>query len=569
MVRSVSNHDEASPLVRMSAVELARAIRARTVSCAEVMATFLDHIGRFNPRVNALISLQDPEALMQQARVRDAQLARGEYLGRLHGLPHAVKDLAYTAGIRTTRGSPLLDSIPDRDSILVERIKAQGAVLIGKSNTAELGLGSQTYNPVFGTTLNAYHLGKTAGGSSGGAAVALALRMVPLADGSDMMGSLRNPAAYNNVFGFRPSHGCVPAAGDELYLDQLSVWGAMGRSVADVALLMSVIAGPDARAPLSGGADPGEFLQPLERSFEGVRIGWLGDLGGYLPFEPGVLELCEAACKVFGTLGCVVETAVLPCSPAALWEAWVTLRHWLIAGELEPLYREPVTRARLKPEARWEVESAADLSAADVYRASAAMRPRASCSSASSTCCCRARSCFPSTRACCGRAPSTASRWTPTTAGWRWWCRPASSAVRCSTCRSGSHPSSCRWACRSSAAVTRTSRCCSSAMPTIRRPAGSAAARRRCFQATEVALRATSTLPRMALEYGHTWWPAATIFSASACDTPWISTASSTVSPKPPPEASPMPTADLTVIDLGMIFICREANSQALPKQAA
>jgi amidase len=372
MVRSVSNHDEASPLVRMSAVELARAIRARTVSCAEVMATFLDHIGRFNPRVNALISLQDPEALMQQARVRDAQLARGEYLGRLHGLPHAVKDLAYTAGIRTTRGSPLLDSIPDRDSILVERIKAQGAVLIGKSNTAELGLGSQTYNPVFGTTLNAYHLGKTAGGSSGGAAVALALRMVPLADGSDMMGSLRNPAAYNNVFGFRPSHGCVPAAGDELYLDQLSVWGAMGRSVADVALLMSVIAGPDARAPLSGGADPGEFLQPLERSFEGVRIGWLGDLGGYLPFEPGVLELCEAACKVFGTLGCVVETAVLPCSPAALWEAWVTLRHWLIAGELEPLYREPVTRARLKPEARWEVESAADLSAADVYRASAA-----------------------------------------------------------------------------------------------------------------------------------------------------------------------------------------------------
>jgi len=368
----VSPHHDASPLVRMSAAELTRAIRARTVSCAEVMATFLDHIGRLNPRVNALVSLQDAEGLMQQARVRDAQLARGDYLGRLHGMPHAVKDLALTAGIRTTFGSPLLDAVPERDSILVERLRAAGAILIGKTNTAELGLGSQTYNPVFGTTLNAYHPGKTAGGSSGGAAVALALRMVPLADGSDMMGSLRNPAAYNNVFGFRPTHGRVPAAGEELFLDPMSTWGAMGRSVTDLAILMSVIAGPDARAPQSAGDDGGEYLQPLERSLAGVRIGWLGDLSGYLPFEPGVLELCAQACRALETLGCVVEEAVLPCSPAALWEAWVTLRHWLVAGELEPLYHEPVTRARLKPEARWEVESAAALSALDVYRASAA-----------------------------------------------------------------------------------------------------------------------------------------------------------------------------------------------------
>ena len=356
----------------MSAVELVRAIRARTVSCAEVMATYLDHIGRLNSRVNALVSLQEADALMQQARVRDAQLARGEYLGRMHGLPHAVKDLAFTAGIRTTRGSPLLDAVPDRDSILVERLKDQGAILIGKTNTAELGLGSQTYNPVFGTTLNAYHPGRTAGGSSGGAAVALALRMVPVADGSDMMGSLRNPAAYNNVFGFRPSSGRVPAAGEELFLDHLSEWGAMGRSVPDIAMLMSVIAGPDPRAPLSVGEDPAEFLQPLERSFNGVRVGWLGDLKGYLPIEPGILELCRSACTVFETLGCTVEEASLPCSPAALWEAWVTLRHWLVAGDLEALYREPVTRARLKPEARWEVESAQRLSALDVYRASAA-----------------------------------------------------------------------------------------------------------------------------------------------------------------------------------------------------
>lgn len=354
----------------MSALELVRAIRTRAVSCAEVMATFLDHIGHVNPRVNALVSLQDADALMQQARVRDAQLARGEYLGRMHGLPHAVKDLAPTAGIRTTRGSPLLDAIPAQDAILVERLKSQGAILIGKSNTAELGLGSQTYNPVFGTTLNAYHPGRTAGGSSGGAAVALALRMVPLADGSDMMGSLRNPAAYNNVFGFRPSYGCVPCAGEELFLDQLSVWGAMGRSVADVALLMSVIAGPDARAPLAGGAEPAEFLQPLERSFAGVRLGWLGDLGGYLPLEPGILELCRQACAIFESLGCSIEEAALPIAPGELWDAWRTLRHWLVAGDLEPLYKEPVARARLKPEARWEIENALELSALDVYRAS-------------------------------------------------------------------------------------------------------------------------------------------------------------------------------------------------------
>lgn len=368
----MSTQAELSPLVRMGAVELAHAIRQRTVSCAEVMATYLDHIARFNPRVNALVSVQETQGLMQQARVQDAQLGRGEHRGRLHGLPHAVKDLAYTAGIRTTRGSPLLDAVPDRDSILVERLRAHGALLIGKTNTAELGLGSQTYNPVFGTTLNAWHPGKTAGGSSGGAAVALALRMLPVADGSDMMGSLRNPAAYNNVFGFRPSYGCVPAAGEELFLDHLSVWGAMGRSVADVALLMSVIAGSDARAPLSGGVEGDEFLQPLERAFAGVRVGWLGNLGGYLPCEPEVLTLCEAGCKALRAVGCAVEAATLPCPPAALWDAWVTLRHWLIAGELETLYRDPVTRARLKPEARWEVEGAARLSAADVYRASAA-----------------------------------------------------------------------------------------------------------------------------------------------------------------------------------------------------
>ena len=199
-----------SPLVLMGAAELAAAIAARAVSCAEVMGAYLEHIERLNPAVNAIVSLQERAQLLQQARDRDGQLAHGRYLGGLHGLPQAVKDLVATAGIRTTHGSALRDEIPVQDAILVERLRAGGAILIGKTNTAELGLGSQTYNSVFGTTLNAYDRRLTAGGSSGGAAVALALRMLPVADGTDVMGSLRNPAAYNNVFGFRPSYGRVP-----------------------------------------------------------------------------------------------------------------------------------------------------------------------------------------------------------------------------------------------------------------------------------------------------------------------------------------------------------------------
>lgn len=334
------------------------------------MRTFLDHIGALNPRVNAIVSLQPPERLLEQARERDEQLARGEYLGPLHGVPQAVKDLALTAGIRTTRGSPLCDTVPGHDSILAGRLRRGGALLVGKTNTAEFGLGSQTYNPLFGTTLNAYDPARTAGGSSGGAAVAVALRMLPVADGSDMMGSLRNPAAYNNVFGFRPSCGRVPVAGEELFFDQLGSWGALGRSVMDVALLMSVIAGPDPRAPLAINEDSQAFLAPLERSFAGVRLGWLGSLSGHLPFEPGILELCRAACRDFEAIGCRVEEIRLPYAPESLWDCWLKLRHWAVGGELEPFYRDPLKRARMKPEAQWEVAGALALTALDVYRAS-------------------------------------------------------------------------------------------------------------------------------------------------------------------------------------------------------
>lgn len=376
-VRDLSEPRNASkpggpPLMLTSALELSQAIQSKTVSCVEVMTVYLDHIDKINPKVNAIVSLQNRDDLMRQAGERDAQLARGQCLGWMHGFPHAVKDLASTKGIRTTRGSPLIDHIPEEDAVLVERLKACGAIIIGKTNTPEFGLGSQSYNCVFGTTLNAYDQTKTAGGSSGGAAVSLALRMVPVADGSDMMGSLRNPAAFNNVFGFRPSFGRVPAKADELFLDQLGYGGGMGRSVADIAMLMSAIAGPDERDPLSIEQDPPLFRGPPRRDFAGIRLGWLGDLGGYLQFEPGILELCKASFKTFESLGCSVEEVRPNFPPEQLWDTWLKMRHWLTAGELEPLYADPAKRSRMKPEAIWEVEGALRLSALDIYHASQA-----------------------------------------------------------------------------------------------------------------------------------------------------------------------------------------------------
>lgn len=359
-----------SSIVQLRAVELANAIRAKTVSCVEVMTAFLDQIDRINPHVNAIVSLQDRAGLLSQAAERDAQLARGQYLGWLHGFPHAVKDLAATKGIRTTRGSPLLDGIPSEDSIFVERLKARGAIIIGKTNAPEFGLGSQTYNSVFGATLNAYDQAKTAGGSSGGAAASLALRMVPVADGSDMMGSLRNPGAFNNVFGFRPSFGRVPAKSDELFLDQLGYSGAMGRGVADIAMLMSVMAGPDPRDPSALDQNPQLFQQVLQTDLKGKRLGWLGDLGGHLPFEPGILELCTQSFPAFESLGCKVEATSIGFPPQRIWDTWLTLRHWLVAGELESLYADPAKRARMKPEAQWEVEGGLKLSALDAYHGS-------------------------------------------------------------------------------------------------------------------------------------------------------------------------------------------------------
>ena len=253
----------------LDAAALSQAIHTRAVSCREVMQAYLDRIERLNPRVSAIVSLQDQERLLARADERDGQLARGQWLGWMHGFPIAVKDLAATAGIRTTLGSPLLrEFVPAEDAIVVARMKAAGAIVIGKTNTPEFGLGSQTYNNVFGATGNAYDPSKTCGGSSGGAAVAVALRLVPVADGSDMMGSLRNPAAYNNILGFRPSFGRVPAGpAPEIFLQQLSTDGPMARTATDLGLLLATQAGADPRAPLSIPEDPARFAAPLARDF--------------------------------------------------------------------------------------------------------------------------------------------------------------------------------------------------------------------------------------------------------------------------------------------------------------
>src|SRR5689334_774048 len=268
--------EKMSDIVMMDARSLSKAIATKKISCVEVMTAYLDHIARLNPKVNAIVALQERDQLLAQAREHDATLAKGQSMGVLHGLPHAVKDLQPVKGIVSTSGSPILKNfVPSADSIPVERMRAAGAIFIGKTNSPEFGLGSHTYNPVYGLTRNAFDLSRSAGGSSGGAAVALALRMLPLADGSDYGGSLRNPAGWNNVFGFRTSFGVVPSDKPDVWLPSMGVLGPMARSVPDLAMLLSVQAGYDARVPLSSEDDPQRFLRPLRREFKGTRIAWL------------------------------------------------------------------------------------------------------------------------------------------------------------------------------------------------------------------------------------------------------------------------------------------------------
>ncbi len=358
-------------IVMMDGLDLSEAIHGRRVSCREVMTAYLDHIERINPRVNAIVTVQDRGDLLKQADVRDDQLGRGESLGWMHGFPQAIKDLSPVKGMRTTWGSPLFaDFVPDEDALFVQRMKAAGSIVIGKTNTPEFGFGSHTYNTVFGTTLNAYDQTKTAGGSSGGAAVALALRMLPVADGSDHAGSLRNPAAFNNVLGLRTAYGRIPHPGGDQFTAQLAVGGPMARNARDLALLLATQAGPDPGSPLSIAQDPAMFTEPLKRDFKGTRIAWLGDFEGALPMEPGVMELCRSAFAAFTSIGCTVEPAMPDYPVEKVWRNWLTLRHWSCADWLGALYRDPAKRALMKPEAQWEVENGLGLSAAAVAAAS-------------------------------------------------------------------------------------------------------------------------------------------------------------------------------------------------------
>lgn len=326
-----------SPLCFTGAVEMAQLIRDKKLSAREALAEHLKQIERVNPRVNAIVTLVAEEAAKAAAQADETQ-ARGEKLGVLHGLPVAHKDLIDTRGIRTTYGSPIYkDHVPTEDSIVVERMRRAGAIVVGKTNTPEFGAGSQTFNKVFGATRNPYDLSKTCGGSSGGAAVALACGMVPVATGSDTGGSLRNPAAFCNVVGFRPSIGRVPNPKAGFGWSTLSTSGCLGRTVADLALSLSTIAGFDPDTPLSIN-EPGElFAAPLARSFKGVRVAWFKDLGG-VPFDPQVRAVVDAHRATFESLGCIVEQAEPDFSPAEI--SFRTLRAWNTATNYGQLLRQ-------------------------------------------------------------------------------------------------------------------------------------------------------------------------------------------------------------------------------------
>ncbi|NWF82531.1 MAG: amidase [Bryobacteraceae bacterium] len=348
----------------LSAAEMARLIRLKKLSAREALDAHLRQIERVNPKVNAIVTLV-PEMAAEAAQRADEALARGEAPGPLHGLPIAHKDLVETKGIRTAFGSPLFkDNFPANDDLIVQRLRRAGAITIGKTNTPEYGAGSQTFNTVFGATRNPYDTSKTCGGSSGGAAVALACGMIPLADGSDMGGSLRNPAAYCNIVGFRVSPGRVPNPAAAFAWSTLSTAGPMARSVSDVALLLSVLAGPDPRSPLSLPELGTAFLRPLGRSFKGVRIAWFKDLGG-IPFDPRVRSAVDAQRKVFESLGCGVEQAEPDFSGADY--AFKTLRAWNSATTHAE--RFAASRDAYKDTLRREIEDGLRLTGSEAAKA--------------------------------------------------------------------------------------------------------------------------------------------------------------------------------------------------------
>ena len=334
------------------------------ISAPELMGAVLDRIDALNPDLNALVSLRPRDVLMAEAAATDLS----KHLG---GLPIAVKDMQDTAGITTTYGSPLFEThVPASDSALPARLRDAGAIIIGKTNTPEFGLGSHTFNPVFGATRNPYRADRTIGGSSGGAAAALAAGLLWMADGSDMMGSLRNPAAYGNLYGFRPTWGRVPGdPSGELYLNRISTDGPMARSVEDIARLFGVLGAADPRWPGAPWTDAGAEFD-LDRDIGGTRVGWARDWSGAFPFEDGIIALCEAGLSGLIDQGAEVYQVPAPFPSERLWQSWTDLRAFSIAARRGDHLDRPETRDALKPEVIFEIEKGLSLSAMDLYQAS-------------------------------------------------------------------------------------------------------------------------------------------------------------------------------------------------------
>jgi len=349
-------------LCDLSAIDMLALLRSKEISSSELLHAHFERIDAVNPQVNALVTLADIDTLCTQAATADACWMRGDWLGPLHGLPVSQKDLTATRGVRTTFGSTIFaDHVPDHDALIVRRCATAGALMLGKTNTPEFGSGSHTFNEVFGVTRNPWDLSKSAGGSSGGAAASVACGMNPLACGSDMGGSLRNPAAWNNIVGLRPSPGRVPRAPDANGWATLGVDGPMARTVADVALLLSAIAGPSGETATEINESGIRFAQPLQRDFRGTRIAMATSLPG-VPVDPQICATVEAQASVFEALGCEVEFTAPDLSDAE--DVFRMERAWMIGSLVDRL--DEHARSRLKPEIHDEYRLHRSLSAADL-----------------------------------------------------------------------------------------------------------------------------------------------------------------------------------------------------------
>lgn len=351
--------------VFLDANQMLGAIRSRQISCRELMLSHLTQIERVNPTLNAIVTL-DADRALNEADAIDRALMLGEDVGALGGLPVAIKDTTATAGLRTTMGSPIFrDCVPANDALIVERLRAAGAIVIGKTNVPEFAAGSQTFNTIFGVTRNPYDLKQTCGGSSGGAAVSLAAGFCALADGSDMGGSLRNPASFCNVVGLRPTPGRVPSWPGKNPWGNLAVPGPMARNVRDVALMLSAIAGPDYRVPTALETPASRFTGDLNRDFRGTPLAFSPDFGGQMPVDFDVVAVLETARRVFIDMGMTVSDS-LP-SFADGQEIFVTQRSVTFEATLGPLMDKH--RHLMKEDLIWNIEYGRKLTGAEISAA--------------------------------------------------------------------------------------------------------------------------------------------------------------------------------------------------------